>query len=90
MRLPNPWVVVPSLLATVVGGVVGYQVTRVSCAPDGCAGAAIGIGILSALVALLGVGTVVVLAVRSIDEWRELQEREEISAPEREAGPPTC
>jgi hypothetical protein len=92
MRLPNPWVAVPVLLATVIGGVVGFQITRVSCAPDTCTGAAIWIGVVSALVALAGVGTVVVLAVRSIAEWREVEARggPAASPPDREPGPPTC
>jgi hypothetical protein len=88
MRIPNPWVAIPVLLATVAGGVVGFLVTGVSCAPDSCTGAAIGVGLASALTALFGVGTVVVLAARSIAEWREVQDRP--PPPPAEPGPPTC
>ena len=87
MRLPNPWITIPVLLATAAGGIVGFQVTRVSCAPGSCTGSAVGIGLLSALVALAGVGTVVVLAARSVAEWREAGARPKL--PPEEAGPPT-
>lgn len=90
MRRPNPWVAVPVVVATLIGGVVGFQITRVSCAPDTCTGAALGVGIIAALVACLGVGTVVVLAVRSIAEWREIQARGAAPPPDEEPGPPTC
>ncbi len=91
MRPPNPWVAIPVLGATIAGAVVGFQVTRVSCAPESCLGAAAGIAILSALVAFFGVGTVVVLAVRSLAEWREMEEgRGGFEDSPDEPGPPTC
>jgi hypothetical protein len=87
----NPWVVIPVALATVAGGVVGALVTQVSCAPESCVPASIGIGLASAAAAFFGVGVVVVLAVRSMAEWREAERtgRRPPSEP-GESGPPTC
>lgn len=76
MRLPNPWVAVPILLAAVAGGVIGYIVTDASCAPHSCTVAAALFAVLGAAAAAIGVGVVVVLAVRSVAEWRETQDRE--------------
>jgi len=74
-RLPNPWVVVPVLLAGAAGGIVGYLVTDASCAPGSCAVAAAITAVLTGLVIAAGVGVVVVLALRSLDEHRTHQER---------------
>jgi hypothetical protein len=87
---PNPWIAVPVLVATLTGAVVGFQITRVSCAPGSCMPAAVGIGLLSAAAAFFGVGTVLVLAVRSIAEWRRQQEEGGPPPPADEPGPPTC
>jgi len=93
MRLPNPWVTIPVLLATIAGGAVGYLVTEASCAgrctlPALLIGAGVAIGVAA------GVGTVVVLAVRSMREWREFQDREisvyQDPAEGGEPQPPTC
>lgn len=88
--MPNPWIAIPVLVATVGGAVIGFQVTRVSCAPGSCVTAAVGIGIVAAAFALFGVGTVMVLAVRSIGEWREQQGRGETPPTPGDSGPPTC
>jgi hypothetical protein len=90
--MPNPWIAVPVLIATVAGAVIGFQLTTVSCAPEACTGSAVGIGLLSAAAAFFGVGTVVVLAVRSIAEWREQAARGGPTPPDpdEEPGPPTC
>jgi len=90
MRRPSPWIVVPVALATLAGGVLGALITRVSCAPDDCVVASIGIGVLSAAGAFFGVGVVVVLAVRSIAEWQRISDRQDPAPPRREQGPPTC
>lgn len=89
-RIPNPWVLVPVLAAALGSAVVGFQVTRVSCSPGTCTASALGIGLLSAILAAAGVGTVVVLAIRSFAEWRALQERDETAPPPEDPGPPTC
>ncbi|MCJ7726915.1 MAG: hypothetical protein MUP76_11090 [Acidimicrobiia bacterium] len=90
MTRPNPWITSPVLIATIGGAVIGFQVTRVSCAPGACLPAAIGVGLVAALAALFGVGTVMVLAVRSIAEWRDQQSRGGPPPPTAEPGPPTC
>ena len=90
MKMPNPWIAIPVALATVTGAVIGFQVTTVSCAPEGCFPSALGIGLASAIAAFFGVGTVVVLAIRSIAEWREQQERGGPPPPPEDPGPPTC
>jgi hypothetical protein len=74
MRAPNPWIAVPALAAAAFGAVVGFQVTRISCAPGTCLGASLAVAVGAAAAALLGVGTVVVLAARSMAEWRRHQE----------------
>jgi hypothetical protein len=91
-RLPSPWITVPVLLGTITGGVVGFLVTEVSCNPGSCTAAAAGIGLLAAVAAFFGIGTVMVLAVRSIAEWRALEARGGPMPPadDEEPGPPTC
>lgn len=90
MRRVNPWVVIPVAAATLAGGVVGALVTQVSCAPGSCVPAAVGIGLLSAAVAFFGVGVVVVLAVRSIAEWRLATPEDRPPGEKDRSGPPTC
>lgn len=74
-RVPNPWVAVPSLLAGLAGGIVGFIVTNASCAPGNCrvvaslTAAIVGLGIA------LGVGVVAVLALKSFDEHRTHRDR---------------
>lgn len=70
MRRLNYWVVGSVLLAFLTGGYIGWIVTRVGCADGTCAGSAAVIGLTSGFVAAFGVGIVVVLASRSLDEWR--------------------
>ena len=66
--------VVPVLLAGVVGGFIGWTVTRVGCSDAACSAlSSLAIGVVSGLVAAAGVGVVVVLADRSLREWREWQ-----------------
>jgi hypothetical protein len=87
-RRPSPWFALPVVVAAITGGVVGGLVTQVSCAPNSCTAAAVGIGLLSALVSLVGVGVVVILAMRSIAEWRESPPA--VSEESEDRGPPTC
>lgn len=89
MRIPNPWVAIPVLIAAVAGGAIGYLVTDASCAPDSCGMAA---GVIAALTAIgTGVGTAViaVLAIKSLSEWREHADRD-ITIRQEHQGPPTC
>jgi len=87
-RLPNPWILVPVLVAAVAGGVVGGLVTEVSCRPGSCLPLSVGVGIASALAAAAGTITIVVLALRSIAEWREHGPPPKETA--EDPGPPTC
>lgn len=70
----NPWVAVPSIVAALLGGALGWIVTDVSCRVevDGlvrtCPGWSAGMAILGFLVGLIGVGTLMVLVHRSMAE----------------------
>ena len=90
MRRVNPWVLIPVVLATLAGGVVGALVTQVSCAPGSCLPAAIGVGVLSAIAAFVGVGIVVVLAVRSLAEWKQSDGAGKPAPNHEDPGIPTC
>lgn len=76
-RLPNPWVLIPVLLGAVIGGVIGWSVTTVSCRPQGCVPAAVLVGIGSGLVTAIGVLVVAVLVLRSLNEWQQAVRRGE-------------
>lgn len=91
MRVPNPRVLIPVLLAAIAGAAVGYYVTEASCAPGSCPVAAAAMAGLAAVVAAAGVGVVVVLAVRSFAEWRVHSEREILVVQDdNPPEPPTC
>jgi hypothetical protein len=85
--MPNPWVAIPVLVATIAGGAVGWFVTDASCAPDSCTAMAGTVATIAAIGTGIGVGVVVVLALKSLAEWREHGDRE-ITV--RREGPPTC
>ncbi len=79
-HLPNPWFLVPALIAAAAGALVGRTIARVSCTigPDsleagtrGCLGWEIGTAIVVAIVAFVGVAVVLTLAFRSLAEWNE-------------------
>lgn len=90
-RLPNPWVLLPVLVAAAAGGAVGYLVTDASCAPGGCAPAAGIVAALTAIGSAVGVGIVVVLALKSLSEWRTHADRDVlVEVDDRPSGPPTC
>ena len=74
-RLPNPWVLIPVLLGSVIGGVIGWSVTTVNCGPEGCVTAAVLVGVGSALVTAIGVLVVAVLVLRSLNEWQQAVRR---------------
>ena len=88
-HMPNPWVALPVLVATIAGGAVGWLVTDASCAPDSCGFLAGSVAVIAAVGTGIGVGVVVVLALKSLAEWREHGEREITVRRDRE-GPPTC
>lgn len=82
MRTPNPWIAIPSLVAGLISGWVGYVVTDVSCRvqlDDGtiesCPEWAISISIIAFLVATIGMAVVIVLVYRSLAEAAEREGR---------------
>lgn len=73
--------VIPVLAAGLVGGFIGWMVTRVGCVGSSCSPLTnLAIGLVSGLVAAAGVGIVVILADRSLREWREWQDGPESGA----------
>jgi hypothetical protein len=76
-RWPNPWVSVPVLTGFLIGGVIGWSVTTVSCGSDGCPTAAAFVAIGAALVTAAGVLVVAVLVIRSLAEWQDASRRGE-------------
>ena len=88
-RFPNPWVLIPVLIGLVVGGVIGWSVTTVSCRPDGCGLEAGLVGVGAALATGIGVLVVAVLVIRSLSEWQEANRRgEEPPGPDCEVSQP--
>lgn len=82
-RRPNPWILIPSLVAGLVAAWLGGMVTAVSCRYqdlDGrtvtCPGWTTVVSVVSFLVVGAGVAVVLVLVYRSIAEWREQQDTE--------------
>ena len=69
-RYPNPWFVIPTLIGTLIGGGLGWSVTTATCGSQTCLGLATVVGIVSGLVTMVGVGTVVILAIRSAEEFQ--------------------
>jgi hypothetical protein len=66
------WLVaLPVIAGVTVGAVVGWSIPHRRCAPDGCVVIEVLAGFVTALGALVGVGLVVALAVRSFDEHRQ-------------------
>ncbi len=73
MRAPNPWVWIPVLVGVAVGAVIGFVVTRLTCLPQGCLGWQLVAGALTGLGIGFGILVVVVLTIRSLDEWRSAE-----------------
>lgn len=77
MRRVNSWILWPSLISGLLGGVLGWIVTDVSCrvvvqgVVHTCPGWSTGMAILGFFVGVFGVGTLLVLVYRSIAEARE-------------------
>ena len=70
-RRLNPWVTGSVGGAFVAGAFIGWIVTRLGCAEGTCTQSALVIAAIAGFVAAFGVGIVVVLADRSLREWRE-------------------
>lgn len=77
------WITLPTSLAAAVGGTLGWTITQVACRPDTCVAWSLIVGLIGAAVAAMGVALVMVLVVRSLEEWRAA---EAVGAPAPEAG----
>lgn len=82
MRRPNPWIVVPALLAGALAAWLGGTVTAISCrhrdvegAIVTCPGWTAAVSILAFLLVSFGVAVVMVLVYRSMAEWRDQSDR---------------
>ncbi len=70
-RYPNPWFAIPTLIGTLIGAGLGWSVTTATCGQQACYGWATVAAIVSGLIGMVGVGTVVVLAIRSTEEFQQ-------------------
>lgn len=64
------WTLGATVLGGVIGGLLGWSVTLIGCRPDTCYVSAGVVALIAAGVAAAGVGLVMVLVVRSLEEWR--------------------
>jgi hypothetical protein len=74
MRLPNPWIGIPALLAGLLGGVLGWLITDAGCRvgeAGRCFGTAAFVAALAFIGAALGLALILSLVYRSLAEWRE-------------------
>ena len=83
------------LLAGAAGGFIGYAVTDLQCTGECTVNTGIG-GLVGAIIAAIGVGIVVQLALKAMHEWRTVQakggpeaERQRQKARERRTPPET-
>jgi len=78
---PNPWIIVPSVLAGALAALAGWVVTQVSCRIDaataGCPGWASVIAAAAFVAGSIGMAVVSVLVMRSLEEHRAAQARGE-------------
>jgi hypothetical protein len=78
MRLPNPWIAIPSLAGGAAAGVVGWIVTELSCHPglnldqgEGCPATAGAVAGVAFVAATIGMAVMMVLVYRSLAEHRQ-------------------
>ncbi len=82
-RRPNPWIAIPSLVAGIISGALGWIVTSVSCTADvsagvpgdPCPGWATTFAVTGFIAGTIGMAIVVVLAFRSLAEHNEARSR---------------
>lgn len=77
-RRPNPWILIPAVVAGLFGGGLGWVVNDVACRSDlgsGCPARSLFWSWLGFLLGLVGMAVIMVLVSRSIAEWRDYQER---------------
>ncbi len=73
-RLARALGVLAILVAGGAGGLIGWALVDVQCSGD-CSTATSAGGLIGALAAAAGTAVVVVLVLRAMGEWRELQDR---------------
>jgi hypothetical protein len=72
-RRPNPWFFLPVLLGIAIGGVLGWLIVGVGC--DDCVASQATFAGIGGLVIGSGVGVVMVLVIRSLDEHKARSEQ---------------
>ncbi|MEX0756468.1 MAG: hypothetical protein WD532_01940 [Acidimicrobiia bacterium] len=83
IRLPNPWIAIPSVVLGLLGGWVTYLVMELSCrvesdeAVQTCTGLALSLATVVFVLATIGMAVVLVLVYRSIAEYRDAQAKGE-------------
>lgn len=81
MTRPNPWLVIPSLLAGLIAAVIGWIVTDVSCRQEiddvvvSCPGWSVTIALTAGLATTIGILVLLVLVFRSLAEETERRAR---------------
>lgn len=70
-RHPNPWVFGPAVVGGTLSGAIAYALS--SC--DGFCGSGLAAALVFGSLTAVGFGTVAVLAIRSIGEWRDATEK---------------
>lgn len=73
-RVPSPWITIPTALGGILGGSLGYSLTRILCSEGTCLPSSITVGLLAGVGSAAGFATVAILAVRSIQEWQAAKE----------------
>lgn len=68
--MSRTWINALALVGGAIGGTLGWAVTQVACRPGSCAVSAALVALVSGVVAAAGVGLVMILVSRSLDEWR--------------------
>ena len=77
LKLPNPWIAIPSLLLGALGAWITYLVMELSCrvevddVVETCTGLAASLAAMVFVLATIGMAVVLVLVYRSIAEYRE-------------------
>ena len=73
-RLARALGVIAILVAGAAGGLIGWALVDVQCTGSCTAAASTG-GLVGAIAAAAGTAVVVVLVLRAMGEWRELQDK---------------
>lgn len=71
--MSRAWINAAAGLGAVIGGTLGWAVTTVGCRPDTCFVSAGIVALIAGAIAGAGVGIVMILVARSLEEWREAE-----------------